>query len=94
MTDDYDFVILDQRAKASAIIKRRSFFSIYLKIKNKTLCVLAFVLDTGSAFANAHLSGMTMILGGGLKAFNEKTCFFLKNGLWERALERKENTHD
>ncbi|MFM7623071.1 MAG: hypothetical protein ACKO57_08885 [Alphaproteobacteria bacterium] len=56
MTDDYDFVIPDQRAKASA--------------------------------------GMTMVLGGSLKAFNEKTCFFLKNGLWERALERKENTHD
>jgi hypothetical protein len=24
----------------------------------------------------------------------ENTCFFLKNGLWKRSLEKKDNTHD
>ena len=58
------FVIPDQRAIASAepesstTAKTQSV--LFLIFKGKRLRLFTVALDTGSAFANAHLSGMTM----------------------------------
>ena len=58
------FVIPDQRAIASAepesstTAKTQSV--LFLVFKGKRLRLFTVALDTGSAFANAHLSGMTM----------------------------------
>jgi hypothetical protein len=45
---------------ARTTVKRRSLLPIYFKkTKNKTLRVLAYVLDPGSALAIARWSGVT-----------------------------------
>ena len=43
--------------------KGAAFCLCIVNIRNKTLCVLAFVLDSGSALAVARWSGMTKSLG-------------------------------
>ena len=47
--------------ESSASAKTRSVVFLMFK-KGKRPCLLTDALDTGSAFANAHLSGMTMLL--------------------------------
>jgi hypothetical protein len=44
---------------SSATVKRRSLLPLYFKTRNKTLRVLAFALDSGSALAIARWAGMT-----------------------------------